>query len=129
MPPKLPTLPKLSEHLPPNPLKVVMQDIQETVDSFRTEVESVADTFRIEPTKTGQNLTKKPAFVTKAPENVTAKPENEPGTCLPCQAMKELREAVGKRKVDLALKTLKEKGIEPDNVEILRKYIAGEDVY
>jgi hypothetical protein len=138
--PKPPRLPKLSEHLPPNPVREIVKDIRESVDSARTEVRAVADAFRIIPrnpqpftaprnTKTGVESTQKPVSVTKSPENVTKTGENEPGTCLPCESMRQLREAVGKRKVDKALKDLQSKGIEPESVEVLRKYIAGEDVY
>jgi hypothetical protein len=144
MPPRLPRLPRLSEHLPPNPVKEVVQDLREEVNSLRQEVRSVADAIRIVPrnpqpftaprnTKTVHESTQKLVSVTKKPAEIVSKittkvtesPETEPGkVCKPCEEMRALTEAVARRKVEKAVARLPE----GTDKEVIRKYIGGEDV-
>jgi len=132
MAPKLPRLPRISEHLPgTTPLQEVFRDARESIQEMRQEIRTVANVIRI---GTPRSMA---APVPTQPEAVKAKADPlaaagalpEAKECKPCVQMRELQEVIGRRKVKKALDNLKAgQGDKEKDVETLRKYVEGEDV-
>jgi hypothetical protein len=93
------------------------QDLRTGIAEMRTEIRTVANVIKIGA----------PRSITKP---ATEGPAKGPATeCKPCEAMKTLQEAVGRKKVQRALANLKAgQGDKEKDVETLRKYVEGEDV-
>lgn len=120
----LPRLPRISDHLPTTtPLQELFQDARTSIIEMRQEIRTVANVIKIGA----------PRSITKpAPERPTEGPQTAPKPsteCKPCEAMKTLQEAVGRKKVQRALTNLKTgQGDKEKDVETIRKYVEGEDV-
>lgn len=120
---KLPKLPRISDHLPTTtPLQELFQDARTSIAEMRTEIRTVANVIKIGAPR---SITT-PDTVKKQVAKAAEVKEKE---CAPCEAMKTLQEAVGRKKVQRALANLKAgQGDKEKDVETLRKYVEGEDV-
>jgi len=109
--------PRLKIPMPPSPLEglrnIVKQGRQE-VEKVRNGIRSIAEDLHggIIPRETP----KKPSEEIKGEEE-----------CPVCSELADLKEYVGKRKVQKALSELEKSG-DKESVETVRKYVEGEDV-
>jgi hypothetical protein len=122
--PRLPRLPRISDHLPTTTiLQEGFQDLRTGIAEMRTEIRTVANVIRIGAPR---SMTKPGP---ESPQVAPKQPTAEGKECAPCEAMRTLQEAVGRKKVQRALANLKTgQGDKEKDVETLRKYVEGEDV-
>lgn len=108
--------PRLKIPRPPNPLQKlrnVVKEGRQGIEKARNEIRSIAEELR------GGIVTQ------EAPKPAEAPKSDE--ECAVCSELTDLKEYIGKRKVQRALSEL-EKSADKESVETLKKYIEGEDV-
>lgn len=118
----MPRLPNLLENFPKppqisqiilkkaNPVREVIEDAREVIKGVREEISDVASALRVEEHE-------KPAEI------------KEEESCPTCSSLTDLKEFLGRRKVEKALSEL-ERGVgdKEKSLETVKKYIEGEDV-
>lgn len=104
--PKPPRISKIIKKA--NPLREVIEDAREVIKDVRTEISEVAGAIRVKP-----------------PEE---KPKQESEECPVCSDLANLKEYLGKRKVQKALSQLEKGEGNKKSLETVKKYIEGEEI-
>lgn len=113
--PKLPPVPPS----PIKPLREIIRRSRQQVEKARDDIRSIAD--ELKSTATGEESEEPPTSETKG--------EGEEESCPVCSDLTDLKEFLGKRKVERALTQLEiGEGNKKENLQTVRKYIGGEDI-